>query len=68
MTSSILYGIIGGGIVLVASLLVVAVDLATRGPERRETERRRKAARSGIEVPARLPRLRVVLRRMERDR
>lgn len=49
MSEATFYGFIGGIIALLVSLVVLAVDLATRGPDRRAVKRRRKAYRAGID-------------------
>jgi hypothetical protein len=50
VTAAVFYGVVGGGIVLSAALILYAVDLVTRGPERRAIARRRKAVRNGVRV------------------
>ncbi len=55
-------------LVWAVAMLWLAVDVASRGPERRAIERRRRYVRSGLEVPLELPKARVVLRHMRRDR
>jgi hypothetical protein len=67
MTAASFYGLVGAIIALGISLIVLAVDYATRGPDRRRIARLRKQVRR-VDVPAKLPRLRVVPKRAEEDR
>jgi hypothetical protein len=67
MTDAIYYGLLGGLITLSCVLLLLAVDIITRGPDRRRIARMRKRVRK-VDVPAKLPRLRVVPKRAEEDR